>query len=304
MSIIHSMDKYLERAVARNISAWSPKDQGDDRDLFFIRYSNNTHINTETLKEFSNEKWCVNRLTRNKSFSFEWVNALPNLKWNWDQLSYKNPGIDFVLKHLSKPWNWPVLSLSHGITFTEMVQTKHLPWVIEDVLFTEIDQIEHIEYLRCFRDRYDFNSWVDHSSRVRWNLVKGSPDLPWVYFSVKPEMDTQEDIQFIMDNDPAVWNWGYLSSNTPINLILQNRDLPWNWCIVSSSENVTWHIVTDNPDVPWDYTLVPPEVFDDIFARRWIAASHIKRMFRKSISDPSYKMCRNRLNREFADLEK
>lgn len=296
------MDNYLQKGLIRNIQNWAPKEP-EKRNIFFHVMSLNKHLNTETLVEYVNENWCVHRLMRNKRFSFDWVDVLPNLAWDWDQLSHLNPPLQFVLAHLSRPWDWQGVSLSANITFSDMVRRKDLPWMIEEVLFNEISHDEDIEYLRTFSDRYDFQAWVDHSRRVKWDLVKKSTDLPWVYFSIEPNIETSEDLDFIRNNDPAVWNWGYLSMNTPIHLIVQNQDLPWNWLIVSTNPTVTYKDVVDNPSIQWDYSMVPAEKFNDGLARQWIAASHIKRMFKRSISDPSYKMCRDRLSNEFMGLE-
>lgn len=296
------MDNYLQRALIRNIQTWVPSDPAQ-RKVFFHMMSSNRYLNAFTLSSYVNEGWCVNRLMRNKSFTFDWVEALPNKVWDWAQLSHMNPPMNFLLNHLTRPWDWQHVSLSANISFSDMVKHKNLPWAIEEVLFNEISHEEDLEYLRAFRDRYDFQAWVDHSRRVRWDLVKKSNDLPWVYFSVEPDIETNEDLTFIRNNDPALWNWGYLSLHTPVHLIIENQDLPWNWTIVTTNPTVTFRHVTDNPSVPWDYSMVPPEMFDEILARQWIASSHIKRMFKRSISDPSYKLCRDRLSKEFMGLE-
>lgn len=293
------MENYLKGALARNIERWVTP----ERELFFVRMSSNTHLTKETLMAYPNEKWCPNRLTRNPSFSFDWVEALPNLKWNWDQLSRKEPPMSFVLGNLDKPLDWRAISLSVNITFREMLDNKHLPWQIEEVLFTCIVTDDELEYLRHYRTRYDFQSWVDHSSRVSWSALLKSPDLPWVYSSIHPFINSADDLQFVRDHDPALWNWNLLSDVTPVDLILSNQDLPWNWHVVSTNSTVTYRTVVENPGVPWYYTLVPPEELDDLLARQWIAASHIKRLFRRAISDPSYKMCQKRLSAEFRGLE-
>ena len=260
-------------------------------------------MNAVTLATFKSAPWCTTSLARNKSFSFDWVDAAPDLSWDWNQLSRLDPDLPFVKRYITKPWNWTYVSMSIHISFTEMVENRDIPWVIEEVLFSEITD-DDITYIRVFRDRYDFSAWIDHSLRAHWSVVKKTPDLPWVYFNVNPEIETQEDIDFIIEHDPALWNWVVLSSTTPIHIILDNMELPWDWNIISSNNaSVSFNNVINHPEVPWNYAMVPPEIFDDVFARRWIAASHIKRMFKKSISDPNYKLCKKRLIKEFGDLK-
>ena len=45
------------------------------------------------------------------------------------------------------------------------------------------------------------------------------------------------------------------------------------------------------------------ESFELYIRKRILMASRIKRFFKRSISDPSYKMCRDRLNKEFGSLK-
>lgn len=62
-----------------------------------------------------------------------------------------------------------------------------------------------------------------------------------------------------------------------------------------------------NSGVEYDYGLFSNILYmtithlQDVYKRN-IMASRIKRQFKRSISDPSYKMCRDRLNKEFASF--
>lgn len=292
------MDQYLKTALIRNIEKWSPVD-GPSRKLFFQRLSSNNYLNSTTLIEYPNEHWDVQRLQKNKNFKFDWVDILPHLQWNWYQLSMMNPPISFILDHKDKPLDWVHVSLSNSITFDEMLAHPDLPWVVEEVFFNSIENEDEIRYLIKYKYRYNFHAWIDHSSRASWDCVKNNPELPWLYYHVIPDVQSQEDIDFIMNNNPEGWNWSELSLKVPVEFILKNKKLTWHWSNVSANKTLTWNHVIENPDVPWDYSCVPAETLDEILARKWLAASKIKRYFKRAISDPTYELCRNRLLREW-----
>ena len=87
----------------------------------------------------------------------------------------------------------------------------------------------------------------------------------------------------------------------PYDLIRANRDLPWNYTLVSLNHTVTYDEIVSAPDMPWDMINTPCEPIDRTI-RRWVAASTIKRRYKRAISDPSYLMCRRRLENEFKNL--
>lgn len=292
------MEQYLKRALIRNIERWAPTDK-KARNFFFCRISSNNHLNSDTLIEYPNENWDVTKLENNKSFKFEWVDILPHLKWNWYHLSLMSPPMNFVLDHKDKPFDWVHVSLSNSITFDEMLAHPELPWVVEEVFFNSIQNEDEVRFLINYVNRYDYHAWIDHSSRASWNVIKNHPELPWIFYHVIPDVKSQEDIDFIVNNNPEMWNWAELSLKVPVEFVISNRHLHWNWSDVSSNKTLTWNQVIENPEIPWDYSRVPAETLDDILSRKWIAASKIKRYFKRAISDPSYNMCRVRLLMEW-----
>lgn len=297
------MEEYIASGLIRNVEKWAPhKDDLLARADFFKSMSENPILNEKTLRRYKDESWCAKSLVRNPSFSFGWIDIVPDIGWNWQKLSAMNPTIDIVRKYSHAPWDWVQVSLSDGITFTDMTNNRDLPWVIEEVLFRSITCDDEIEYLRTFATRYDFYAWVDHSERVSWDIFKKNMDLPWSLYHIHPVVKDQTDLDIIMSN-PYLWNWIEISKNASIDLILKNKGIRgWVWSIVSLHEELEYHHVIENPDIPWSYGLVPIEEFDERLARKWIAASKIKRAFKRAMSNPLYKRCRDRLLEEWGEM--
>ena len=67
---------------------------------------------------------------------------------------------------------------------------------------------------------------------------------------------------------------------------MENPELPWMWFIVSKTK---------------DISAMSDEKIQKI-AREYFAKKKIARYLRECISNPEYKVCRDRLNREFQEL--
>jgi hypothetical protein len=296
------MDKYLRLALARNIERWAPPKGTDKRTEFFFTMSAHKSLNLEILKMYRDENWAPDQLIKNQNFDWSWVDTFRGWKWNWRRLGECCPPIEFILQNLDKPWDWYILTVADGVTFSDMVKYHNLPWAIEELMFQEISEPSDIEFLRFYKHRYDEAAWIDHSRRVRWKLAKTCPDLPWQYELIKPDIKDQTDIKVLEDIRENV-DWPSLSKTVDTKLILANKHLPWFWNTVSMNPTLTFEQVVDNPDIKWFYSRVPDETFTHRLARKWMACFKIQRSWKRSVSNPEYSICRNRLLKEWGEFE-
>jgi hypothetical protein len=292
------MDRYLRTALARNIEKWAPPKGTSMRSEFFFALNVHPSLTLEVLELYHDDPWKPDQLVKNPNFDWSWVERFQKWPWNWRKLSRCSPSIDVILRHLDKPWDWYVLTTETGPTFYDMVMYPNLPWQIEHLLFQLISDDTDIEFLRMFKDRYDDIAWIDHSKRVTWDIVKKTPDLPWRYDMIIPEIKTLDDLQFL-ENIYTNVDWMKLSRTVDVNLILSYQSLPWLWGIVSINPTLTIHHVRAHPEIPWRYSAVPVEELDAVLIRKWEAATIIQRMWRRAISDPSYMACKKRLLEEY-----
>ena len=300
-SISTRMERYLEYSLSRNIERWAPKCPGTPRDDYFKNLSCHPALNSATLKKFRHEKWDVGCMGRNKNFSWDWVDIFPTAKWNWSDLSFNAPTIDIVLRYLDKEWDWSILTIEPGVNFDDMAKYRNLPWNINNLLFTEITTDSDIDFLRIYAERYDDVAWVDHSRRATWEVVKKSPDLPWRYGAVNIVISDKSDVEFLIGKEGV--SWGRLSTIAPASVILETKDTaPWHWNIVSVNKSLTYEQVVEHPDLPWSYSVVPVQKYSEELARKWMAAFRIQILWRRSISNPEYRLCRNRINLEFSNV--
>lgn len=254
------------------------------------------------VERFPNKPWDWTRLHKNKKFSFEFVNRFRDKPWNWSTLSRKAT-IEDLNAFPDFPWDWIAATVCSDISTEEMVKNTHFPWRVDLIGFNDIEN-EDLEFLYHYKDDFTMENWIDFTTTARWEIIKQSFDLYWVAEMIKFDdvVFKQDDISFFRNHIDADWNWAVLSLIVPFELIRTNLDLPWNYELVSMNDSVMYDDVERNKHlITWELMNTPCEPVDRII-RKWIAASCIKRYFKRAISDPSYKMCRDRLKKEFSDL--
>jgi len=154
---------------------------------------------------------------------------------------------------------------------------------------------------------------LSYNENITWDIVQANPDPepPWDWGALsKNKCVTWEIIQ---RHPEKPWNWLDISENPNItwDIVQANIDKRWNFYALTHNPNITWDIVQANPDYPWDksfvrpyqehlLTLPPLEVERTIL--RIIAARKIQRAFKEAYCNPDYKLCRDRLRREFESM--
>ena len=132
--------------------------------------------------------------------------------------------------------------------------------------------------------------------------------LDWSSISFNSDI-TGDIIQANLDKP---WDWFLVSSNLNItwDVIQEFPGIMWDWNGVSYNPNITWDIIKENPGKPWNVNMFSMnknvfELSDKQIAKialEYFAKKKIARQWRESMSNPAYKLCRNRLHREFQEL--
>lgn len=273
--------------------------------------SSNPYVTLATLKKFEHADWNYTTLSKHPNFSWNWVRELPsmpwdmriliehpnfswnwvcefpNRNWNWHILSQKINDIEIVKKFPDKPWNWYILTLCNQIGFNDMLHNPNLPWLINELLFTVLDD-DNIEFLRYYRSHYDSISWYDHTARASWKIIKNNLDLPWVIseirFSSNDEFEI-DDIQYLYSLHG--WNMKHLSEMLDFKTIIMNTpDLKWDYKLISKNKSVTYRDVNSTPQ--WDLHFINL----DLHIKETRAANIIKKQWKESITNPAHALCR------------
>lgn len=252
------------------------------------------------LLQFPNKSWDWGHIHKNPKFEFDWVYKFQNESWNWKELS-KLATIQLLRQYPMFKWDWEVVTRSSKVSKTDMANNTDLPWCVSLVKFNDIITDDDITFLRTYQNEID---WECISTNAPLCIVRENMNLPWFHYVINLEKYpiTQNDLDFLHEtSNDYIWNWAKLAYITPFQLIVKNKHMDWEPEMLSLNPTVTYDDVQNHSDLPWDLTITPCEPIDRCI-RRWVAANLIKRRFRNAITNPKYKMCRDRLNNEFESL--
>jgi hypothetical protein len=175
------------------------------------------------------------------------------------------------------------------------------PWIIGELFFRNITE-DTIKYLRFFKDRYTPIDWIDHTKHTRWSFIKKNMDLPWDLASIRWKSGDlrYRDLDFIVKNQ-KILDMKQISATVNYHeLVKGEHGNKVDWDLEGISMNPTFY----NSDLPekidgYDLNLV--RVRDE--THKWRAAQTIKRYWKRAITDPSRKLCRDVLLKDMATFD-
>lgn len=260
------------------------------------------------------------------------------LPWNWFYISMFNElTISIINNNKHIPWIMSNVLKYANITEEEILKDIDNPiWNWQDLCKNNNISVEFI--IKHFAPKTLNLDWYDLSKRVTQDYMLAHPELPWNQYglasnnnidiklikwdmtslsllTISPRISERvTSLQYVLDNQDKPWSWCWLSMNKMIctrDNILANPNLPWNFYTVSHYCDLTYEDVL-NSDLPWDRSinglgtnLSIYKVGDEVCierAKQLLAANKIKRMWKKCVSNPSYIICKQRLVREFYEL--
>jgi len=265
--------------------------------------------------------WNWTALSVHTNVTLDIIKANPEVPWNWQWIS-KHTSItwDVVLANPELPWSGQTLYMNSNLTW-DLVQVH----IIETNVHYPRHDVKWNWYCFClFGKVTDINrnlhpnpvlpwDWesLSYNDNITWDIVQAHPDEPWDWSALsKNKCVTWEIVQ---KHPEKPWYWRDISQNPNITweIVQANLDKNWDFYKLTYHPNITWDIVQANPNHEWDDSFVRPyqehlltlptqEV--EMTIRRIIAARTIQRAIVEAFCNPAYKLCRNRLNREFESI--
>lgn len=279
-------------------------------------------LTLDTLKAFIDEDWDWTLIMNHPNFNVRWLKELPDAPWDWQnmhlshkfrmywiQLFIEEPWnkrslsaratIDDLKNFPEFEWNWEDVTCYSHVTPEQMMRNPEMPWDFLNLGFTDILEDE-ILFIRFFLDKFTRDNWVDFSQTVSWRVFRKNLDLPWIYNAIRLDPSfIESDLDIIRNVGVSLWNWEYLSRNVPLKYITKNLDLPWVGHQVSRNQTLKFHHV--GTQIEWDYSFAPCQPKEAAILE-WHSSNVIKRAWKQAISNPEYKMCRDRLSNEAKEL--
>jgi hypothetical protein len=228
-----------------------------------------------------------------------------------------NIPIDFILQNITWYWNWADVIAREDITQSQ---------------FATIFEMIKPDYFATETGQENIGDRLSTCKHVNWDFIKTHMDIKWNWGLLS--MHPQIDIKTIIDNPQHKWDWKIVSQNPNLQWtdVVSNIDKPWSWSNISLHKNITWDVIkknknrpwcwkrvsmnlnigwdtiTQNKNIPWDFEKIivntMPRYKSDWISEtrlKWIATRRIQRYWRKVIFDPSFCLCKKKLERVYSD---
>lgn len=307
--------------------------------LQWENFSGNRNFQFQNVLDYPDKAWNWCKISQHPNVTPKHIIDNPDLPWKWDFVSQnENITLEFVMSMLDKKWYWKLLSCHTKITIEEIISNLQFPWDWKFVSQNPNIRIKHIvdnptlpwEWSKLVQhDKIKVSDIFEHNE-LPWGVSQASYDVLY-NISFNPNL-TLEDIEAHPEID---WSDNFLPGR------MLNFNMKWietfprvlalysHQC--SSHKNITWQDIkrhnklawdpdglSSNPNIKiksiykrmkcgWNWKNVCMrkdflEPMDDHEIMLYLATKKICNQIFKSWTDPSYKMCSKRLERELQDM--
>jgi hypothetical protein len=312
------MEEFVKKSLAKLSHEITYSGQSIDECLdFALKYpeenwnwcnlTKSRNLTVEILREHIHRQWNWDYLSDVKYINF--IDEFPEKNWNWFRLcnDIHNVSIsyyftklkiptEFIIKNIDKPWNWKGLMRMNEINF-----------------FKIMDECPYAENIQWNWGLLSFNI------NINVDVLRKHIDKPWSFneLSYSPQL-TIDIVRLFPEAD---WDFYGVSSSPKISLkdMLANPDLPWNFGGASANPGITYEEAqisrigfvceaTEPSFKSWDHVLLCKKeggIASFIeYTRRRYAAETIQKYWRACVSNPTYNLCKRRLEWELADMNR
>lgn len=315
--------------------------KGNATDYEWYNFSHNPKFVIDNAINHPDKNWDWTYISYHCNVTPKHITMYPSLPWEWKYVS-KNPNItlDFVRSNPDKPWHWKSLSCHKNISMEEIIASKdEFPWNWEYVSLNPNLQLEHI--IKHSTLPWYWANLLKHQN-ITLADIKKHDDLPWglshAHHTLLYQLNFNPNITLEdMTGHPKVdWQANFMVEKTQFNIhwVLRfPRTVYWYAHRASQHKNITWDDIKRHANLPWEWKYVsknPNIMIDTIYhskdnykwnwreicqrpdflepankeeLRMFKAAKTICDQVFESMTNPSYKMCRSRINKDFVSLK-
>jgi hypothetical protein len=287
---------------------------------------------TRFIRDNIDKNWFVMFLSSNPNVTLDLIEDFPNAGWNYQYLS-NNPNItwDYILQNINREWNFELLSENPAITIEVIKNNPTYDWHLDGFIRNPnatmdiIKANQDLDWPEMWRQQFAYwnpnATWEDARDvftirelpinintcdSVTPEIVKTNPEMPWCPYwlahnrnfsfatilEMYPHINREKLYQYYICNrnitTADIIKYGMSKASGTASECVDYRE------ICNTASQISWQ---------WLHVLSNPTIFDCTSEiRRAKAALVILKCWRRSISNPEFKLCKQRLLREFTEL--
>lgn len=107
------------------------------------------------------------------------------------------------------------------------------------------------EYVKYFHNIQDYEA-LSTDSRIDKLTIIELIDKDWDFWKLSKHPSVDMDVVNMFPHKDWCYCQLYLNPNVQMKHILANWNKPWDWRSISSSESLTYFLVSENIKLPWN----------------------------------------------------
>lgn len=288
------------------------------------------HIATEdnVFLKYPHTPWDWYVLSKERADIASYENVFlkyPHAPWDWRGLSWQKhlaTPENVCVKHADKPWKREALN-HHDYWSIPLLKKYHvcfpLKWSILIACNPHLITYDHVfmKYRHSIPWNWFAVSACPHVATYE-NVFLRHPDAPWVWsvLSQQSHIATYENV--FVKHAEAPWDWSELTMDretigTAEHIFVKFPEKPWDARVVNARRDLVTrrNVFEKYPQSHlWDFSALFQQVdllFDaddeEECKKKKAAVDLIEKKWWRCLIDPKYLVCRQRLMREFSEME-
>ena len=218
-------------------------------------------------------------LSTHSNVDITWIKALPDIKWNFYQISRSsNFDISWVKEYPDANWNWVYISMSPKLCLNWLRENPDNPWDLEIICSHKNFQYDWIEFIVGIGS--ENRVWDVLGKKRIWDVLSDQKNL---------------ELKWIINYLDEPWNWNYLSENGNLTLewLKTLPSVPWNFQILSYHPKLSLKWLELFPHKNWNFVNIISNSnivreFKELEMRKYMAIYKIKKWWKKIIYNPKH----------------
>lgn len=183
---------------------------------------------------------------------------------HWSAISErKDLTIEFIRKHIDKPWDWK--KLSSRFSYDDIKNNLDLPWSYAHVAINPritMEQFNSIsnfreEFIKLFEDNKNLSlkKYIFNELPISW-LIAEKNNIDWPWNNLSSFSKHYLNIQQVLDNPDIPWPIKYKSCTLPIEDIVNNLHMEWCWESISHRMDIPFEFITSHMNLLWNWRII------------------------------------------------
>lgn len=195
-------------------------------------------------------------ISKRRNLTENLIDKWIHLDWYWGMFSGLNFSMEFIIKHINKPWDWDALSLTRNET--DIKNFPYLPWNKKLFLNNSLLSLKFkLQYNSNFKELLNDDVLYKKCCEIDIDFLRKNKDR--VCFYTNSLFATEKEIT---ENQDLPWQWSAISKNSNISLEFLEKNIEKiSFIWLSSNPIITTEFIVKHKNQNWDWRSLTTNLF-------------------------------------------